>query len=242
LDRVRQQEYLLRSVARGDEKACEDVRFKVDLPVGGRVSLRLRDENGEERSITFEESGAQFECLNLDRPTEMRVVGSSKQAGHGDFDLHVESVDGQTLLLSDQKGPTKALSYAKITKSLTDDADLSATLGRELGSCENVVFTTGFAREAGVSRRIEHELYADSGVLVSAWKSHSNSEKKLCLIRGASYHLQVNGETSYGSTRNRVAIRVSKDEAPSDDGYVYALASSNSLLRDYSTGVFCEHR
>jgi len=66
LDRVRQQEYLLRSVARGDEKACEDVRFKVDLPVGGRVSLRLRDENGEERSITFEESGVQFECLNLD--------------------------------------------------------------------------------------------------------------------------------------------------------------------------------
>ena len=238
LDRVRQQEYLSRSIALGDEKECEDVRFKVNLPVGGRVSVRLREENGKERSISFEESGAQFACLNLDRPTEMHVVGSPKRDARGDFELHVESVDGQTLLLSDQKGPTNALSYAKITKSFADDADLSATLGKELGSCENVVFTTGFAREAGVSRRIEHKLYADTGVLVSEWKSHSNGEKKLCLIRGASYHLQISGETSYGSTRNRVAIRVSKDEAPSQDGYVYALASSNSLLRDYSTVYF----
>ena len=76
-----------------------------------------------------------------------------------------------------------------------------------------------------------HRLYDGNGDLLSQWVRHASGEKNMCLLRGQTYKLKLEGSMSHGNTEQRVAVRVTgADEL--DDGFAYSGTSSEALAQD----------
>ena len=218
----------------GESSRCENVKFSVDkVPEGGSVKISLKGASYLQREYELREGGVERACLDLSEPNELMVSTRNITDANTHATLTVEKGDGELLLMKqiDGDGRELGVSYSKMTIA-PESSKVTALLAKRFGpECEEVVFDTAFATDSGVSRDMTHRLYDGNGNLLSQWVRHASGEKNMCLLRGQTYKLKLEGSMSHGNTEQRVAVRVTgADEL--DDGFAYSGTSSEALAQD----------
>ena len=218
----------------GESSRCENVKFSVGkVPEGGSVNISLKGASHLQREYELREGGVERACLDLSEPNELVVSTRNITDKNTHATLTVEKGDGELLLMKqiDGDGRELGVSYSKMTIA-PESSKVTALLAKRFGpECEDVVFDTAFATDSGVSRDMTHRLYDGNGDLLSQWVRHASGEKNMCLLRGQTYKLKLEGSMSHGNTEQRVAVRVTgADEL--DDGFAYSGTSSEALAQD----------
>ena len=218
----------------GENTRCENVKFSVGrVPDGGSVKISLKDASHLQREYELREGGVQRACLDLSEPNELVISMQNMTNKNSHATLTVEKGDGELLLMKqiDVDGRELGVSYSKM-KIAPETLTVTAQLAKQFGSeCEQVVFDTAFATDSGVSRDMTHRLYDGNGDLLSQWVRHASGEKKMCLLRGQTYKLKLEGSMSHGNTDQRVAVRVTGNDELGD-GFAYSGTSSEALAQD----------
>ena len=218
----------------GESTRCENVKFSVvRAPEGGSVKISLKGASHLQREYELREGGVERACLDLSEPNELVISAQNITDKNSHATFIVEKGDGELLLMKqiDADGRELGVSYSKM-KITPETPKVTALLAKRFGSeCEEVVFDTAFATDSGVSRDMTHRLYDGNGDLLSQWVRHASGEKNMCLLRGQTYKLKLEGSMSHGNTEQRVAVRVTGNDELGD-GFAYSGTSSEALAQD----------